>query len=196
MRDYPWTQSSRMILAVWNRRLIISSKMVIGESVFLYGQEIVSSPGGRRSAFAASMLRRNTVEGGRVGMSQRFDNEGGRETVRELFRHKKPPTVIIVSHIEMAAGVFDELEEMGLKIGKDISVIVWGRPDTKKTFLGQTKWKELDLDLISWSREEMGRVIIRILAARRVDPFIPPMRVEIPTNIIRGASVVNLNEQQ
>lgn len=146
-------------------------------------------PMARRAAFASALLRLGEVEDGRVGMSQRFDAEGGREAARALLEQAEPPTAFVVSHLEMAAGVFDELGDKGLKPGKDVAIVAWGTPETQALSLAGTRWTGLELDLIEWSREELGRAVVRVVEARARDPMLPPLRVEIPARLVlRGSS--------
>jgi len=143
-----------------------------------------SQPLRRQSAFMTAMMRRGIVNTGLIGSSTRFDALGGREACAKLFNLKEPPTALILSHLEMASGVFDELKDRGLEPGKDIRIIAWGTPETKEAWLGGTPWAGLPLDLITWSRPEMGRMIVRCLQARRQNPAMPPLRIEIPTTIL------------
>lgn len=171
--DYLWNLNHRRIgLVVW------------GKNYF--------QPVRRYAAFTAALLRKDVIEPKLVGSSLRFDPEGGRESIHKLFENEEPPTAIIISHLEMAVGVFEELEKRGLEPGKNISVIAWGNEVIKQQYLARTKWENMKLDLIHWSRAEMGRMIVRMIEARIKDPAIPPMRVEIPTEIIKNGSVITL----
>ena len=168
--EYLWKNNHRQIgLAVWGKYFF--------------------QPIRRIAAFSAALLRKDVIEPKLVGTSLRFDAEGGRECVKKLFQNKVPPTAIIIAHLEMAAGVFEELDRMGLTPGKDISVIAWGTEVVKQQYLARTKWEKMPVDLIQWSRAEMGRMVVRMFEARIIDPSIPPMRVEIPTEIIVNGSV-------
>lgn len=168
--EYLWKNNHRRIgLAVW------------GKNYF--------QPVRRHAAFSAALLRKDVIEPKLVGTSLRFDAEGGRECIRKLYQNKEAPTAIIISHLEMASGAFEELERLGLSPGKDVSVIAWGTDVLKQQYLTRTKWEKMPLDLIQWSRAEMGRMVVRMIEARIKDPGIPPMRVEIPTEIIVKGSV-------
>ncbi|MBI3829786.1 MAG: substrate-binding domain-containing protein [Planctomycetes bacterium] len=138
----------------------------------------------RRAAFSASMLRRGVLESGRIGLSTRFDAEGGREATAALFSRKDRPTALILSHLEMAEGVFDELAARGMEPGKDVALAAWGTPEMRARALHGTRWAGLAFDLIAWSRQEMGRLIVRTLEARRLEPLLPALRVAVPTQLL------------
>ncbi|WP_027965302.1 LacI family DNA-binding transcriptional regulator [Halalkalibacillus halophilus] len=52
-----------------------------------------------------------------------FLQEGGRDAIRELMSLEEPPTALVVSDDIMAFGIVGSLEEMGLHVGKDISMV-------------------------------------------------------------------------
>ncbi len=171
--DLLWKKNHRRIgLTVWNRN---------------YFQPIR-----RMAAFTASLLRRNVIEPGLIGTSDRFDAEGGRECVRNILEVGPAPTALIIAHLEMAEGVLDELHERGIEPGRDISLIAWGTEEIKKQYLMHSRWFDLPIDLITWSREEMGRMVVRMFEARFQNPFIPPLRVEIPAEMADFDSVKTL----
>ncbi|MCK6474254.1 MAG: GntR family transcriptional regulator [Planctomycetes bacterium] len=146
-------------------------------------------PPRRRAIFTTELLRRGVLEDERVGLTSRFDAAGGREATKLLFSRDDPPTALFLAHLEMAGGVFDELHARGLKIGKDVSVIAWGTQNTQRAALAGTCWAELPLDLLEWSRADMGRCLVRVLEARRMNPLLPPMRLHIPVRLsLRGSS--------
>ncbi len=139
-------------------------------------------PPRRRSLFAAEMIKRGVVKP-QIGISSRFDARGGREACRLLMSQKVPPTAILMGHLEMAAGVFDELEARNLNVGKDVSVIGWGTASLQKSILHDTPWADISLDLLEWSREELGRNLVRTLEARRLNPMLPPLCIQIPVKL-------------
>ena len=146
--------------------------------------EQIFQPLRRRAAFTSSLLHRGVVEAGRMGLTDRFDNAGGREAVAGLFDRKDPPTALILCHPEIAAGVLDELDARGLQIGRNVSLIAWGTPETHAAYLAHTRWANTKLDLITWSRHEMGQLVVRVLKSRSLDPLLPPMRVHVPTTLL------------
>jgi LacI family transcriptional regulator len=145
-------------------------------------------PLARRAAFASWLLQRGDLGNGRVGMSRRFDAEGGREAVRQLYRANGGPTALVLSHLEMAEGVFEELTTRGRKPGRDVSIVASGTPEYQHTCLAGTRWADFPLDMVEWSRAQMGRTLVRVIEARMQDPAMPPLRVPIPTELVSRGS--------
>jgi len=142
----------------------------------------------RRTAFVTRMLHYGQVEPAPLGLSERFDAEGGRLAAQHIFERWGQPTALVIAHLEMAGGVFDELEARGLRPGEDVSVVAWGTPDAQAALLSETTWKNFSLDLVNWSREEMGRMVVRMLLARHLNPLIPVMHEAIPAGIVKQGS--------
>ncbi|MBL8025552.1 MAG: substrate-binding domain-containing protein [Fibrobacteres bacterium] len=140
----------------------------------------------RRSAFVTALLQRGIIDMGLIGSSARFGTAGGREATARIFNRPNPPTAIIICHPEMASGVIDELESRKIRPGDDINLTVWGMPDTKERWIGSKSRMKIPMDFITWSREEMGRLVIRTLEARRSDPTMPPLHIEVPISLING----------
>ena len=103
------------------------------------------------------------------------------ETIRNSLGDK--PNGLILAHPEMLCGVLDELHACGLAVGKDVKLVCWGTPEFKRSVLKNTRWEKSTLDMIEWSRAEMGEMAIRILAARMRDPYLPVMRAKISTTL-------------
>ncbi|PCJ59189.1 MAG: hypothetical protein COA79_10840 [Planctomycetota bacterium] len=146
----------------------------------------------RYTAFTAALMRKNLLDLTYASTTKRFDPEGGKECVRKLYSNGKKPTAIIVSHLEMITGILDELELIGVIPGEDVSIIAWGNEFLKNKYLSYSKWEKLNIDLIQWSREEMGKMVIRMLEARIKNPLIPTMKVEVPVEYVDNGSVKTL----
>ncbi len=54
---------------------------------------------------------------------EEFLREGGQEAVRELMALNVPPTALVVADDFMALGVLNTLDELGLKVPEDLSII-------------------------------------------------------------------------
>jgi DNA-binding LacI/PurR family transcriptional regulator/DNA-binding transcriptional regulator YhcF (GntR family) len=156
--------------------------------------EQIFQPLRRRASFCASLLRRGVVEPCRMGLTDRFDHSGGREAVTKLFDRDDPPTALILCHPEHTAGVFDELDHRGLCVPRDVSVVAWGTPETQAAWLEHTRWAHEKLDLITWSRREMGQLVVRALQSRTLNPLLPPMRIHVPTKLVLNGSSVEMKD--
>ncbi|MHC0036732.1 LacI family DNA-binding transcriptional regulator [Pseudoneobacillus sp. C159] len=56
-------------------------------------------------------------------MHEEFLKEGGQGAVKELFSLEEPPTALVVTDDLMALGVLNSLDEMGISVPNDVSVI-------------------------------------------------------------------------
>jgi DNA-binding LacI/PurR family transcriptional regulator len=56
-------------------------------------------------------------------MHEEFLKEGGQGAVKELFSLEEPPTALVVTDDLMALGVLNTLDEMGIMVPSDVSVI-------------------------------------------------------------------------
>ncbi|MFJ5714354.1 LacI family DNA-binding transcriptional regulator [Neobacillus sp. NPDC093127] len=54
---------------------------------------------------------------------QEFLREGGQEAVRELMQLENPPTALVVADDFMALGVLNTLDELGISVPDDISIV-------------------------------------------------------------------------
>ncbi|PCJ56792.1 MAG: hypothetical protein COA79_17720 [Planctomycetota bacterium] len=139
----------------------------------------------RQKAFVSSLLLKDSLNTNFIGKTNRYDNEGGREIVRQLFgKSKKSPSALIISHLNMAVGIFEELEKLKIKPCVDVGIIAWGTRTMKELTFKGSKWENLEFPLISWSRKDMGKLIVRSLETRYHNPLLPPILVKLPIQII------------
>ena len=87
--------------------------------------------------------------------------DGGRAAAAELLSRGERPTAIFVAHREMLAGVIAELESRRLSFPRDISLAVWGRPGQD-----EPAGEYSNVTFVTWDREEMGRLAVRVLEQR------------------------------
>lgn len=143
----------------------------------------------RRAAFRIALLRRGQLHPCKFGLSNRLDAEGGREAARALLESDSPPTAIVLANQRMLPGVLEELETRNLKPGKTFSLVVWGNADSHRNALADTRWADVTFDQIGISRQELGRVTLRVLEARIRDPLAPTMAVHVAMRFTaRGSS--------
>lgn len=133
----------------------------------------------RRSAFRIALLRRGQLQPCKYGCSNRLDAEGGREAARALFDGDDPPSALILANQRMLPGVLEELATRNLKPGNTFSLVVWGNADSHRNALIGTPWANATFDQIGISRQELGRVTLRVLEARIRDPLAPTMAVHV-----------------
>src|SRR5690606_36307729 len=56
---------------------------------------------------------------------EEFLQEGGREAISELLKLSEPPTALVVAADLMALGVLKKLDEYGVLVPKDLSIVIF-----------------------------------------------------------------------
>ena len=106
---------------------------------------------------------------------------GQRET-STLLRIADPPTAIIAGGNQILVGVLRAIQQQGLEIGRDLSLITCDRTDLATTYPGP-------LTLIDRDVEAIGRTAAELLLERMTEKSTePPRRVTFPTTLILGHS--------
>lgn len=122
-----------------------------------------------------------------AGMEPRFsdihseDRELGYLATKSLLINGQRPTAIFAGNDQAAAGVYEALQESGVRIPDDVSVA--GFNDTIGTVLHPA---------LTTAREfskEQGRHLAEFVLRRIQEPDQPPQQVVIPTELIRRDSV-------
>ena len=88
-----------------------------------------------------------------------FTEEAGFQGVRELFKTRTPPTAVFAANDIAAIGAMQALEEMGLDIPRDVSII--GYDNTHISALGH-----ISLSTVDQPRFEIGRRATQLLVER------------------------------
>lgn len=135
-------------------------------------------------ARCAEGYRRTMLE---AGLEPRFseirseDRELGYLTVKSLLANGERPTAIFAGNDQAAAGVYQVLQESGIRIPDDISVA--GFNDTVGDVLHPA---------LTTAREfpkELGRHLAEFVLRRIHEPDMPPQQLIIPTELVRRESV-------
>lgn len=133
----------------------------------------------RRSGFLQGMARhglRATVVRGT------FTEEGGREGVHALLRARERTTGIFVGNDLAAVGALDALDEHGLRVPEDISLV--GYDNIALAGLGH-----IDLTTIDQPRREMGESAVRLLLERRDGDRREARHLVVPPSlVVRGST--------
>jgi LacI family transcriptional regulator len=126
-----------------------------------------------------------------AGLEPRFseihseDRELGYLAAKSLLVSGGRPTAIFAGNDQAAAGVYEALQESGIRIPDDISVV--GFNDTMGSVLHPA---------LTTAREfskEQGRHLAELVLRRIESPEKPPQHIVIPTALIRRDSARNLN---
>jgi len=106
-------------------RLILDHLYQLGhrQIAHLSAQSITFGMAQRKRAYCDFMQERNLRP---VIEPTTFDFKGGIESTLRLMTHRKRPTAIFCSNDHTAAGAMFHLQEMGLRIPRDISIVGFG----------------------------------------------------------------------
>lgn len=90
---------------------------------FIRGNQIYPSAHERREGFLAGLAKFQIEIDPDIDVAGDYSFESGYEAASKILRTQNPPTAIIASNDEMAAGVYKAAYELGLKIPDDLSVV-------------------------------------------------------------------------
>ena len=118
-----------------------------------------------------------------LGADKSPDSTSGRRATRELLALKDPPTAIIARH-DSLRGIMKALEELGLRVPRDVSVVACGALGVAEA-LAPTIPR---LTTVSFSAERMARLALKMIKA------VPPegAQVFVPMELREGESVGRL----
>jgi LacI family transcriptional regulator len=102
--------------------------------------------------------------------------EGGALAVSTLLALPEPPTALVVANDSMMVGVLQEARRRGLRIGRDLPVVVYD----------EVEWADLvdpPLTTMAQPIEDIGRQAVRLLLARLADPGRAAETVRLPPTL-------------
>ena len=99
-----------------------------------------------------------------------------------MLRGANPPTAIVAGGNQLLPGVLRAIEQQGLSIPKDVSVVTCDRTDLASVYAGSITTIERDI-------YEIGRTAAQLLLERlNGPPGRPARRVVLPTRLVLGRS--------
>ncbi len=110
----------------------------------------------RRNGFMKAMLERGLAP---IVVEGAFDEEAGAAGAAQLMDLHEPPTAIFAGNDLAAIGVLTKLQELGVRVPDDISVV--GYDNTILSSIGT-----VSLTTIHQPRRQLGRIAIDLLAER------------------------------
>jgi DNA-binding LacI/PurR family transcriptional regulator len=135
----------------------------------------------RRSGFLRAMARHGLARSATV-VRGAFTEDGGRGGVRTLLRAGRRPTAIFVGNDLAAVGALDALDERGLRVPHDVSLV--GYDNIALAGLGH-----IDLTTIDQPRREMGVTAVGLLLERRDGGRRAARHLVVPPSlVVRGST--------
>lgn len=120
---------------------------------------------------------------------EEFLREGGQEAVRELISLKVPPTALVVADDLMALGVLNTLDELGIKVPEDISIISFNNVLVSE--MSRPPLTSVDINIF-----DLGFEAARSLIQKIENPKEPIKRIIIPHQIVKRFSCSYPNEER
>ena len=116
-----------------------------------------------------------------------FDERSGYTEARIILSRPQKPTAIIVSGNYVCLGALRAIDEAGLNIPEDISIIAI---DDRNSY----QYMRSPLTAIAQQTKEMGRIAVQLLIEQinAVDQSIPSVKIKLPTSMILRKSIKNM----
>lgn len=146
-----------------------------------------TSTGFERASFFANYMRLHNLDAGLIVPTEKFSIEDGNRAFKMLYKRDSSITAIVAGSDLIALGCLDAIEELGLRVPEDISVVGNNNiPTVARMTPGLTT--------ISIPKYEMGsqaaRILLDIVHEKNSAPMVMKMQ---PILIVRGSTAVSRN---
>ncbi|WP_282096617.1 LacI family DNA-binding transcriptional regulator [Epibacterium ulvae] len=138
----------------------------------------------RRGGYETALAARGLAIDPQIMRAHEMTERYGYTSTRDMLSQPNPPTAFLVSSIIVAIGVRRAIEEAGLKMGQDISVIT--HDDDISYF---RNGEEIPLFTATHSSvREAGRILAQILIDQITNPTAPPVHRLLEAQLMVGQS--------
>lgn len=147
---------------------------------FIKGLEPIRSSADRLAGYMAALADYDLAYDETLIVEGDFFTPGGYEAARQLIRRTPRPTAIFAANDLMALGAMQAIQELGLSIPNDISLV--GFDDIPQASIVHPK-----LTTVRQPLEQMGRVAVRLLIEQienAKNPGHNPRRITLATQFI------------
>lgn len=138
----------------------------------------------RREGYSEALKARGIAPLPELMRSSEMTEVYGHHATRDMLNMENPPTAILTSSLITAIGIRRAIEEAGLKMGHDVSVITH---DDDLSYLRNGQ----DVPIFTATRSsvrEAGRIIARMLIDQIQDPSLAPQTRLLEADLVVGRS--------
>lgn len=119
---------------------------------------------------------------------QEFLQEGGKEAVRKLMSLEERPTALVVADDLMALGILNTLDEMGISVPDDISIVSFNNALIAE--LARPALTSVDINIF-----ELGYQAVSCLIDQFEDPYQIAKQIKVPHKMIKRQSCKPLTKK-
>ncbi|WP_347550809.1 LacI family DNA-binding transcriptional regulator [Pseudalkalibacillus hwajinpoensis] len=143
----------------------------------------------RLSGYEKALREANILHNDDYVVHVEFLKEGGQEAVMELFTLEEPPTALVVADDLMALGIMSKLDEMGLSVPEDVSIISFN--NVMLAEYASPPLTSVDINIF-----QLGYEAVNCLLEKIHDPDSGNKRVCVPHKVVERWTVKTLTENE
>ncbi|SDK47938.1 LacI family DNA-binding transcriptional regulator [Sediminibacillus albus] len=194
-RDFPFVMVGKPFEKLQEITHVDNDNFTAGKQITNYliasGHEKIAFIGGskdlfvtrdRESGYQSALTDAGLPNNDAYKIHTEFLKSGGREAVERLLSLPVRPTAIVVTDDLMSLGVLSTLEESGVQVPRDISLVSFNNAYLSE--ITRPALTTVDIHI-----HELGAQSARALIERTVDKTVPSRRIIVPYNIIYRNSV-------